>query len=140
VNAFINTIVFVCDIAKSKRFYQNVIGLRVEREFDTVVFFENHFVIHDGNALLKTIFNSLSSVNFRKGKKNIEIYFETDNIDVSYATVRSHGCKLIHGIEKQPWGQLVFRFYDPDGHIIEIGAAAKPKDPKDKKDTGQSSM
>lgn len=29
--------------------------------------------------------------------------------------------ELIHPIERQAWGQKVFRFYDPDGHIVEVG-------------------
>jgi hypothetical protein len=24
-------------------------------------------------------------------------------------------------LREQPWGQRVFRVYDPDGHIVEIG-------------------
>jgi hypothetical protein len=29
--------------------------------------------------------------------------------------------ELIHPILQQAWGQRVFRFYDPDRHIVEIG-------------------
>jgi uncharacterized glyoxalase superfamily protein PhnB len=28
---------------------------------------------------------------------------------------------LIHPIVEQAWGQRVFRFYDPDGHAVEVG-------------------
>ncbi|MBK5133857.1 lactoylglutation lyase [Candidatus Bathyarchaeota archaeon] len=28
--------------------------------------------------------------------------------------------KIIHDIREQPWGQRVFRIYDPDNHIIEF--------------------
>ncbi len=30
--------------------------------------------------------------------------------------------ELIHAIERQVWGQRVFRIYDPDGHAMEVGA------------------
>lgn len=33
------------------------------------------------------------------------------------------GYEIIHPFEKQAWGQNVFRFYDPDRHIPEIGEA-----------------
>ena len=29
--------------------------------------------------------------------------------------------EFVHDLREQPWGQRVARFYDPDGHIIEIG-------------------
>jgi len=84
MNVFYNTIVFVKDINKSKKFYTEVIGLKIVDDFQTIVFFENHFVIHNGNNLLKTIYKRSPLLNFSKGKKNIEIYFETDNIEESY--------------------------------------------------------
>jgi hypothetical protein len=27
----------------------------------------------------------------------------------------------VHPVVEQPWGQRVFRVYDPDGHVVEIG-------------------
>ena len=27
----------------------------------------------------------------------------------------------VHPVHQQPWGQRAMRFYDPDGHIIEVG-------------------
>lgn len=123
MNVFYNTIVFVKDINKSKKFYTEVIGLKILDDFQTIVFFENHFVIHNGNNLLKTIFKRSPLLNFNKGKKNIEIYFETDNIEESYKKIIDSNVKVIHAIEKQAWGQKVFRFYDPDNHLVEIGEA-----------------
>ena len=29
----------------------------------------------------------------------------------------------VHPVKEHPWGQRVVRFYDPDGHIIEVGEA-----------------
>jgi hypothetical protein len=28
---------------------------------------------------------------------------------------------LLHPLREQPWGQRVFRCFDPDGHIVEVG-------------------
>lgn len=123
MNVFYNTIVFVKDINKSKKFYTEIIGLKIVDDFQTIVFFENHFVIHNGNNLLKTIYKRSPLLNFSKGKKNIEIYFETDNIEESYKKIIDFDVKVIHTIEKQAWGQKVFRFYDPDNHLVEIGEA-----------------
>jgi catechol 2,3-dioxygenase-like lactoylglutathione lyase family enzyme len=123
MNVFYNTIVFVKDINKSKKFYTEVIGLKIVNDYQTIVFFENHFTIHNGNNLLKTVFKRSPLHNFKKGKKNIELYFETDNIEKAYKTIIDNKVKVIHAIEKQAWGQKVFRFYDPDNHLVEIGEA-----------------
>ena len=123
MNVFYNTIVFVKDINVSKDFYKSIIGLKVEQELETIVFFENHFVIHDRNNIIKTVFEKKSISNIEQGRKNILIYFETDNIELSFQQVMQNKVKLIHSIKKQEWGQNVFRFYDPDNHIIEIGEA-----------------
>jgi hypothetical protein len=31
------------------------------------------------------------------------------------------GIKFLHQINEEPWGQRTIRFFDPDGHLIEIG-------------------
>lgn len=121
MNVFINTIVFVKDIARSKLFYNQVLGLKIVADYQTIVFFENHFTIHIGNVLLRTIFKRSPMFDFKKGKRNIEIYFETEDIEKAFKTIVNSKARVIHPIEKQAWGQKVFRFYDPDKHIIEIG-------------------
>jgi predicted enzyme related to lactoylglutathione lyase len=123
MNVFYNTIVFVKDIKVSKAFYQSVIGLKIEKEFETIVFFENHFVIHERNSIIRTVFDRKPLLRNKQGRKNILIYFETDNIESAFQQVVNNHSKMIHPIKKQEWGQKVFRFYDPDKHIIEIGEA-----------------
>lgn len=123
MNVYYSTIVFVKDLKKSKDFYSGVLGLKIEIDYDTIVAFENHFVIHDGNELLNTVFGKRPSSNRKKGKRNLLIYFETDDLEKSFANIKGNGADIIHGIKKQHWGQKVFRFYDPDGHIVEIGEA-----------------
>ena len=123
MNVFCNTIVLVKDLKKSREFYTNVIGLKIISEYDTIITFENRFVIHDSNALLKTIFGEVPISNELRGSKNIDIYFETYNIEKEYENVLKSGANIIHKVEEQSWGQKVFRFYDPDKHIVEIGEA-----------------
>lgn len=118
---FCNTIVLVKDIKTSKKFYTEVLGLKIVTDYDTIISFENHFVIHDSNNLLNTIYGRKPLFNFLRGKRNIDIYFETDDIEKHYSIVEKSGTKIIHGIKEQHWGQKVFRFYDPDNHIVEIG-------------------
>lgn len=124
MNIFYNTIVFVKDLQKSKAFYRDVLGLRIAQEFDTIIFFENRFVIHCVRSILKTVYKKgLMRRFFSQGAKNILIYLETDNLEEAYQNILNAKCKIVHPIQKQAWGQSVFRFFDPDGHMLEIGEA-----------------
>lgn len=33
--------------------------------------------------------------------------------------------EYVHPVQEHSWGQRVVRFYDPDGHIIEVGENLK---------------
>lgn len=123
MNVFYNTIVFVKDIVLSRTFYEQVIGLKLEQDLNTIVFFENHFVIHNANALLETVYGKKPSANPLRGHDNLLVYFETDDLEESFRTVQAAGVEIIHPIEMQAWDQCVFRCYDPDRHILEIGEA-----------------
>ena len=48
------------------------------------------------------------------------IYFESGDVDALYKRLTVEAVKVIHSIVEQPWGQRVFRVYDPDNHIIEF--------------------
>lgn len=45
----------------------------------------------------------------------------TDDMDEAIARVSRSGARFVHPLVEQPWGQRVFRIYDPDGHVVEIG-------------------
>lgn len=138
MNVFYNTIVFTKDLKKSKDFYFRILGLKIELEYETIIFFEDHFVIHDGNNLLNTVFGKKPLGNRRKGRKNLLIYLETDDIEKEYANIEKNGVRIIHEIKEQAWGQKVFRFYDPDEHIVEIGEAMHLEYLKTKKQEEQA--
>jgi len=119
---FINTIVFVKNIEKTKKFYSEVLGLKIINDYETIVFFENHFVIHNSQSIINTVFKKEKSYSKSKqGKNNLLIYFECSELDKILKKVKDSGMKIIHNIEKQAWDQNVFRFYDYDNHIVEIG-------------------
>nr|WP_314087946.1 VOC family protein [uncultured Shinella sp.] len=117
---FVNPIPFVRDIARSRAFYETRLGLRVLEDFGSFVLFETGFAIHDGSALEKTIWGEASATERAYGRGNVLFYFEDQDIDAAFARIAPH-VDLIHPVERQAWGQRVFRFYDPDGHAVEIG-------------------
>jgi catechol 2,3-dioxygenase-like lactoylglutathione lyase family enzyme len=118
----VSTIVFVSDVPRSAAFYRDVLGLQVAQDHGTIVIFEHGFAIHDApNLLEKTYKTPGAFAREPQGKNNLDIYFETDDLEAVYLAVASYGAEVIHPIETQEWGQRVFRFHDPDGHIVEIG-------------------
>lgn len=116
-----NTIVFVRDVRASRAFYESVLGLTVTEDFGTIVFFEGGLAIHDGQDLQRKIFKRDDFASEPQGRSNLELYLESAELAQCFVRVSASGSEIIHPIERQEWGQLVFRFLDPDRHIVEIG-------------------
>lgn len=118
---FVNTIVFVSDLEKSKRFYSDTLNIKIKNDLETIVFFENQLVLHSTESILNTVFNKEYSYKKKPmGSNNMLLYFETDDLEALYNNLKDK-VEMIHKIETQEWGQKVFRFYDPDRHIVEFG-------------------
>lgn len=119
---FVNTIVFVKDLQRAKAFYTKLLDQTILEDFGTITFFENHLVLHQAGSIIKTVFKRQSfKTALRQGRRNVLIYFESQDLDRMYERIKGAGVPIIHGIEQQAWGQKVFRFFDPDRHIVEIG-------------------
>ena len=118
---FINPVVFVKDIKVSKDFYTNVLKLTPVQDVGVFVLFEDHFSIHQAREFLSNALGEDSSADKEKlGSDNLLLYFEIENLDEFFTEINTQ-VDLIHPIQTQAWGQRVFRFYDPDRHIVEIG-------------------
>lgn len=119
---FAHSVIFVKDIEVSKRFYADLLGIKIIQDCGIFILFENDFSIHQAKELLNTVFKEdIAEGCDAQGRKNLDIYFECDELDKVYSKLKEHNVEIIHGIEKQSWGQNVFRFYDPDRHVVEIG-------------------
>ncbi len=119
---FAHTIIFVKDIEVSRKFYAELLGIKIIQDHKIFLFFEGNFALHQAKELDNTIFKrEIKEDSDLQGRNNIDIYFECNEIEKIYARLEENHIRFIHSIEKQPWGQNVFRFYDPDLHIIEIG-------------------
>ena len=117
-----HTIVMVQDIKASVAFYTGLLGLSVEKDFGCFVIFEGEFALHQAQELIETVYKETpQSARAPQGHNNLLIYFETEDLERAYGRIAAAGVNIIHPIERQHWGQLVFRFHDPDGHIVEIG-------------------
>ena len=118
-------ILFVKDASRSKDFYAGVLGMTVAADFDEMnVIFEEGFAvwqIRDGNMITEKL--GRSGIENPQSVSRFEIVFETDDIDLVNKKLKENNVKLLHETNTEIWGQRTIRFYDPDGHLIEVGEA-----------------
>ena len=112
---------FVQDIEKSKRFYVDILGFNIEFDFGTNVSFKEGFAIWQISKehLISQSLNCKASDSMRTNR--FELYFETEELENDFETLKSAKVKFLHPIHEERWGQRTIRFFDPDGHLIEIG-------------------
>ena len=112
---YISPLIAVTDMERSKVFYRKYLGLGVVTDYGANV-------VLTGGLSLQTLEMWREFIDgaevILKGNAG-EIYFEEDNFDDFLQTL--DGVELVHPVKEHPWGQRAVRFYDPDGHIIEVG-------------------
>ena len=114
---YAGTLIAVKDMEISKRFYHDVLGIDVAADFGANVMLE-------GGIFLQTVesWEQFIRTDYVTFKNNAgELYFEEEDIDTFSEHLRSFEINYVHELLEHPWGQRVVRFYDPDGHIIEVG-------------------
>jgi len=112
---FVTPLIAVSDLERSKAFYKRYLGLNVEVDFGANV------TLTGGVSLqtVETWRSFLGGLDVSFKGNDAELYFETDDFDAFINNMS--GPELVHPAAEQPWGQRAVRFYDPDGHIIEVG-------------------
>ncbi|MCL2621250.1 MAG: glyoxalase [Defluviitaleaceae bacterium] len=109
----------VKDIEASKNFYQDLLGLEIEHDWEENVGFKGV------NFALQQYFERIIGIpeeNITRRPNNMELVFEADDFDGFITKLRSYpNVELVRDVFVQPWGQKVVHIYDLDGHIIEVG-------------------
>ena len=81
-------------------------GLSLQQDFDWLVGLPKEAMVHKPN--------------------NIELCFEEADFDGFLARLNDYpDLEYLGPVVEHSWGQRVIRFYDPDGHIIEVGESMK---------------
>jgi catechol 2,3-dioxygenase-like lactoylglutathione lyase family enzyme len=114
-------IIFTRDIEASKAFYHGLLGIGIVQDSDSFVLLEGNLGLHKADVFygyLEKPYNGEAM-----GRDNLDLYFTTDELEAAEQKLRNAGVTFIHGIKKFPWGETLFRVYDPDRHIVEIGDA-----------------
>lgn len=112
----------VKDVNRSKAFYQDLFGLTVYQDYGINVSFGGLSLQQEFDALL-----DIPKESMVQRSHNMELYFEEDRFDDFIAKLARRGdIRYIGGgVKEAGWGQRSVRFYDPDGHIIEVGENIK---------------
>jgi lactoylglutathione lyase len=103
---------YVSDLRKTKKFYEEILGLEKKYEFSSYVGFEC------GGVEIGLIPKSQEEQKASQTSPTVE--FLVDNVDIFYNKLKSKGVKFIKQLHDEPWGGKQATFTDPDGHILEI--------------------
>jgi len=116
-------VLFVKDAKKSRDFYQDILGMT-----EIMNSGDMNFVFKEGLAIWQIMDVNIIPQKLGKDKivdtsatSRFEICFDTGDLDTVYNKVKEEGVKFLHEINTELWGQRTIRFYDLDGHLIEVG-------------------
>ena len=115
---FQSAVVFVKDIEAARRFYEDVLEQALEFDFGPSVSYVGGLALWQIEHAREIVFGESSG---EVGQGELELYFETDDMDAVMQRLTDAGVELVHPLREQPWGQRVVRFYDLDKHIVEVG-------------------
>jgi len=117
---FMGPLILVDEIAPSRHFYEQLLGLKVQYDFGVNVSFHGGLAIHLKSHFLELL-GDAGNIPITPKAHDGDLVFETDDIDAVGQRLEQEGIEFLHAIREQPWGQRVMRLYDPDGHMLEIG-------------------
>lgn len=117
-----NIVIVVIDIAKSKAFYRDVFGLQVLQESEGNVILSDGLVLQDAMVWSEAIGKSVT-LDYNA----MVIYFETSDIHEVVEKLEGYAddIRIITPTTENAWGRKMIRFYDPDGHVIEVAEAGR---------------
>ncbi|QYZ78831.1 glyoxalase [Methanofollis formosanus] len=121
--AFRGPVLFVRDIERAKEFYINVLEQEVSLDLGVNVGFVGGLALWERGYVNDLLFEGKMAAD--EGAPRMEVYFETREIREVARRAGAAGVRFLHPLTEQPWAQLAVRFYDPDGHLIEV---AEPMD------------
>lgn len=116
------TVLSVSDINKARSFYENMFGLEVSQDYGRNILFSCGLALQqDFDWLI-----GVSKEKVYKKPNNVEIVFEEHDFDGFLQKLNGNPEIVFLGeVIEHDWGQRVIRFYDLDGHLIEVGEEMK---------------
>jgi catechol 2,3-dioxygenase-like lactoylglutathione lyase family enzyme len=134
MNAHVSAILLgVKDMERSKRFYEDGLGWKVQSDYKISVFFVPHggsligFYGREGLADMVGAPDGSDGSGFSGVVFNYVVRSE-DRVDAVLAEARQAGGTILKPAAKLAWGGYGGSFADPDGYIWNIGYSAVGED------------
>ena len=119
---FTSTVISVSDVNVSRKFYQDLFGLELYQDYGINISFTCGLSLQQEFDWLV----SIPKETVMKRPQNMELAFETRDFDGFLEKLGQYpDTSYLGEVIEHSWGQRVVRFYDPDGHIIEVGEDMK---------------
>ncbi len=117
-------VIIVESIEKSRKFYEEVLGQKVILDFGENITFEGDFALQSKSSWQGFIDKKAEEIIQKPN--SFELYFEEENFDIFMECLKAiPDIEYVHPVKEYSWGQQVIRFYDLDGHIIEVGESMR---------------
>ena len=115
-------LISVVDINTARKFYEDLFGLEVFQDYGRNIAFTCGLALQQDFDWLV----NLPKEKILKKSNNAEIVFEEQNFDGFLNKLKEYpDIEYLGEVIEHSWGQRVIRFYDLDGHIIEVGEDMK---------------
>lgn len=115
-------VISVADINVARKFYEDLFGLEVFQDYGKNIAFTCGLALQQDFDWLV----NLPKEKVLKKSNNAEIVFEEQNFDGFLNKLKEYpDIECLGEVIEHSWGQRVIRFYDLDGHIIEVGEDMK---------------
>ena len=116
------TLISVADINASRKFYEDLFGLEVFQDYGRNIAFTCGLALQQDFDWLV----GLPKECVLKKSNNAEIVFEEQDFNGFLNKLKEYpDIEYLGEVIEHSWGQRVIRFYDLDGHIIEVGEDMK---------------
>lgn len=115
-------LISVADINAARKFYEDLFGLEVFQDYGKNIAFTCGLALQQDFDWLV----NLPKEKILKKSNNAEIVFEEQDFDGFLNKLKQYpDIEYLGEVIEHSWGQRVIRFYDLDGHIIEVGEDMK---------------
>ena len=111
-------LISVANINAARKFYEDLFGLEVFQDYGRNIAFTCGLALQQDFDWLV----NLPKEKVLKKSNNAEIVFEEQDFDGFLNKLKKYpDIEYLGEVIEHSWGQRVIRFYDLDGHIIEVG-------------------
>ena len=119
---YICTVISVSDINASRKFYTDLFGLEMAQNYGKNIAFTCGLALQQDFEWLV----QLPKEQIMQKSNNAELVFEEKNFDEFLSKLHQYpDIERVGEVVEHSWGQRVIRFYDLDGHMIEVGEDMK---------------